>query len=324
MMNKHTGFGRVNRAFWRGISGALMVAGALSETGCVTLPTTESILHPNREVACQIVTTWQPEVIFTPDPARGGMSAAGIGGRLYLFGSEIGKPLKGKGTLVVDLYDVSGNKGPDPIHLEQWQIDAVTLARLGKLDPIGFGYTLFLPWGTCSEEVNRVQLKVKYQPATGYPLYTDSGPITMTHPDSAEAKSEGVNRVKTNIFNSQGQKDTGPQIRSGQPVEALPFPKQGPASGPEVPGQGSQLGNPVQGGRMGTPPVQALPFPKPGSGPVPNANIAPNTNSGQNNIPTQGPSLGTAPGQIQQQGYFAPGAGRAAQLPVIRTGGSTR
>lgn len=323
-MKKQSGLGRWGRGLWRGISGALLVAGAISETGCVTLPTTESILHPNREVACQIVTTWQPEVIFTPDPARGGMSAAGIGGRLYLFGSEIGKPLKGKGSLVVDLYDVSGNKGPDPIHLEQWQIDAATLARLGKLDPIGFGYTLYLPWGTCSEEVNRVQLKVKYQPTTGYPLYTDSGPITMTHPDSAEAKSEGVNRVKTNIFNSQGQKDTGPQIRSGQPVEALPFPKQGSVPGAEGSAQGLQPVNPMQGGRMGTPPVQALPFPKPGSGGLPNSNMVPNSNSGQNNNPNQGPSLGAAPGQIQQQGYFAPGAGRGNPLPVIRTGGSTR
>ncbi len=315
-MKKYTGFRLCGRVFWRGVSGAVVVAGALSGTGCVTLPTTESILHPNREVACQIVTTWQPEVIFTPDPARGGMSGAGIGGRLYLFGAEIGKPLKGKGSLVVDLYDVSGNKGPDPIHLEQWQIDAATLARLGKLDPIGFGYTLYLPWGTCSEEVNRVQLKVKYQPTSGYPLYTDSGPITMTHPDSAEAKSEGVNRVKTNIFNSQGQKDIGPQIRSGQPVEALPFPKPGAVPGQDLSNQGPQLGNPPQGGRMGTPPVQALPFPKPGAGGVPNA--------GNPNNPNLNQSLGTAPGQIQQQGYFTPGAGRPGELPVIRTNGSSR
>lgn len=323
-MKKINGFRFCGWKLWRGVAGGLLVAGTLCETGCVTLPTAESILHPNREVACQIVTTWQPEVIFTPDPANGGRSTPGIGGRLYLFGSEIGKPLKGKGSLVVDLYDVSGNKGPDPIHLEQWQIDPATLSRLGKLDPIGFGYTLYLPWGTCSEEVNRVQLKVKYQPVQGYPLYTDSGPITMTHPDSPEAKTEGLNRVKTNIFNSQGQKDVGPQIRSGQPVEALPFPKQGAASGPEGSGPGSQPGNPAPGGRMGTPPVQALPFPKPGSGPVPNANPGPNGNPGLNNNSNQGPSLGTAPGQIQQQGYFAPGAGRSGQLPVIRTGGLSR
>ncbi len=214
--------------FRTNLGGAMTLAMTLAMVGCVTLPTTESLFQPKHEIPCQVVTTWQPEVLFSADPARGGMSAPGIGGRLYLFGNEIGKPLHGKGTLVVDLYDVTGTQSPEPVHLEQWQIDASTLKRLGKNDPIGFGYTIYLPWSTCLESYHRIQLKVKYQPDNGFALYTDTGPITMTHPESAVAKILGVNTEKTQSITTVSGKTGGPsqQIRSGLPVEALPFPKQ--------------------------------------------------------------------------------------------------
>ncbi len=262
--------GRIN------LGGFLILAMAFGMLGCVTIPNMDSPLQFKHEVPCQVVTTWQPEVLFSADPARGGMSAPGIGGRLYLFGNEIGKPLHGNGTLVVDLYDVTGAQSPEPVHLEQWQIDATTLNRLGKKDPIGFGYTIFLPWSTCLESYHRIQIKVKYQPTNGFALYTDSGPITMTHPESAVARILGVNTEKTQTITTVGGKTAGPnhQIRSGLPVEALPFPKQSLGNMPTKP--------PVNSRQVG---------------------LSPNGQPGlQPNLSTATPPQG----QIQQQGLFVP------------------
>ena len=64
--------------FWKQFIGGIFVT--LAMVGCVTLPTTESLFQPKHEIPCQVVTTWQPEVLFSADPARGGMSAPGIGG----------------------------------------------------------------------------------------------------------------------------------------------------------------------------------------------------------------------------------------------------
>jgi hypothetical protein len=128
------------------------------------------------------VATWSHDVVTTPDPVHNGTPTPGLAGRLYLFGPEIGYPLVGDGSLSVDLYD-EGPKvnGGTPVLLEQWHIDKDTLRRLLKRDMIGWGYTLFLPWGTCKPEITRINLKMRYEPLKGYPLFTDSGPLTLAH-----------------------------------------------------------------------------------------------------------------------------------------------
>ena len=67
--------------------------------------------------------------------------------------------------------------------LEEWRIDKDTLKRLHKKDVIGEGYTIFLPWATYKPEIARIQLKVRYEPVKGAPLYAASSPLTLTADD---------------------------------------------------------------------------------------------------------------------------------------------
>jgi hypothetical protein len=129
---------------------------------------------------CQVVATWQNQVMFTPDPTHGGIPSPGLAGRMYLFGPKADFPMAGDGLVVVDLFD-GAQKGPDqqPVLVEEWRIDKDTLTKLLRRDAIGWGYTLFLPWGTYKPEISQVQLKLRFEPAHGTPLYGETTRVTL-------------------------------------------------------------------------------------------------------------------------------------------------
>lgn len=132
--------------------------------------------------ACQAVAAWSHQVMVTPDPVHGGAPTPGIAGRVYLFGTEGGVPLVGDGTITVDLYDDSPKAaGNAPVLLEEWRIDKDTLKRLLKQDAVGWGYTLFLPWGTYRPDIKHIHLALRYEPAKGTPLYAPAADITLHH-----------------------------------------------------------------------------------------------------------------------------------------------
>jgi len=153
--------------------------------GCVTLDAFKG--HEDQVPSapvCDMATTWHNEVAFVPDPMHGGNPAPGLAGRLYLFGAKVDCPVCGDGGLVVDLYEgAAPANGKTPLPLEEWRIDKATLKRLLHRDPIGWGYTLFLPWGTYRPEITRVRFRLRYEPAEGQPIFTDSGPITLKTAD---------------------------------------------------------------------------------------------------------------------------------------------
>jgi len=122
-----------------------------------------------------VIATWNHEVVVTPDPAHNGAPTPGIAGRIYLFAQEVGIPLIGDGTVTVDLYDDSPKAaGKPPVLIEEWRLDKDTLHRLARKDVVGWGYTVFLPWGTYKPEVSKVRLRLAYCPAQGAPLYSES------------------------------------------------------------------------------------------------------------------------------------------------------
>ena len=130
---------------------------------------------------CQAVACWDNHVMYAPDPVHNGMPTPGLAGRMYLFGPEIGTSLIGDGGVVVDLYDETHPAaGPNPPPLEEWRIDKDTLKRLQRRDPIGAGYTLFLPWGTYRPDINRVRLQLSYHPVNGTPLYAPTSSVTLS------------------------------------------------------------------------------------------------------------------------------------------------
>jgi hypothetical protein len=132
-------------------------------------------------------------VTYTPDPARGGVPAPGLVGRLYLFGPNVDFPKVGDGGVVVDLYnETPAADGKSHVLLEQWRFDPDTLKRLLKRDMIGWGYTLFLPWGTCSPAVTHVQLQLRYEPRKGAPLFAPPISLTLEHAPPAGPAAEPV------------------------------------------------------------------------------------------------------------------------------------
>lgn len=165
---------------------ALGIATLVLGVGSGCIPTLPVVPWPDFALAppvSQVVATWNPAVVFTPDPANNGVRTPGLVGRVYLFGPDLGYPLVGDGSLTVALFDDS-RTGPDgtPLQLEEWRIDKDTLHRLLKRDTIGMGYTLFLPWGTYKPEIVNVHFKVRYEPCKGAPIYLEDGPLTLTAP----------------------------------------------------------------------------------------------------------------------------------------------
>jgi len=151
-----------------------------SGSGCV-----DTELFLRRDAApppvCQVVATWCADLAETSDPTNHGKPVRGIAGRVYLFGAEVSNPLVGNGAVIVDLFDVTSGPKSD-LPLEEWRFDPDTLKRLQHRDTIGAGYSMFLPWGTYKPEIKRVQLRVRYEPVKGTPLYTESGNITIKNP----------------------------------------------------------------------------------------------------------------------------------------------
>ena len=131
---------------------------------------------------CQAVAYWANQVAFSPDPVNQGRQSPVLRGRLYLFGRQIDFPRTGGGSVVVELFDATPNTGRDPnLPLEVWEFDADTLRqRCLSRDMIGWGYNLFLPWGTYRPEISTVRLRVCYQPPGGLPIYTDNPPMTLS------------------------------------------------------------------------------------------------------------------------------------------------
>jgi len=163
----------------------LTVAAACSLllTGCVALQefTGKGADRPPTGAVCQLVPTWSKEIAFVPDPANGGVPRPGISGRIYLFGPQIDYPLAGDGSLTVELSApeaAPAGAGPPAKAewrlLEQWTMDQPTLQRLLRKDIVGWGYTLFLPWGTYRPDVSVVRLKLRYDPPGAMPLYSES------------------------------------------------------------------------------------------------------------------------------------------------------
>jgi hypothetical protein len=173
--------------------------------GCVTLDSSTFVRKAGPPPVCQVVATWYPEVIFTADPAHNGEPSPGLGGRIYLFGPEVSCPLVGDGSIVVDLYDDTHvDKAQHPAPLEEWRIDRDTLDRLKRRDAVGWGYTVFLPWGTYRPDLVHIHLRLRYEPHDATPLYAESGPMVL------RSKENAVPRAASQASTRQGTPQASP------------------------------------------------------------------------------------------------------------------
>ena len=158
--------------------GAMVVAPILALVcGCVAMDTYP--VGPTTGLPCQVVATWQPQVYTTHDPAHNGADTPTLVGRVYLFGPEIKYSMAAEGALVVDLYDGAAPLGAAAVPLEEYRYDSVTLSKLLRRDAIGWGYTVPFMWSTYRPDVTRVQMKVRFEPAKGTPLYAENASMAI-------------------------------------------------------------------------------------------------------------------------------------------------
>jgi hypothetical protein len=139
---------------------------------------------------CQMAVAWLNKVQYAPDVVHDGNPTPGLVGRVYLFDEAVKFPVTGDGALNVTLYD--DTKGPATQPLEQWYIDPVALKKFLKKDTVGWGYTVFLPWGSCKPDVTKVHLMCKYEPASGQPIMGPVSPLSLEHDKPAANLTPGL------------------------------------------------------------------------------------------------------------------------------------
>jgi hypothetical protein len=169
-----------------------------------------------------VVATWNNRVVYAADPVHGGTSTPGLAGRVYLFGPQVDNPLAGDGSFVVDLYDDSGAKS---VLREEWRFDRDTLQKLLRKDMVGWGYTLFLPWGTYKPDVQQVRLQVCYQPAKGTPLYAEGAKMALNknNPDDVVVRTQSAPVTRPQTAAELAAKAAAPPPAVGGGLEVSRF-----------------------------------------------------------------------------------------------------
>ncbi len=182
----------------------------------------------NDNAVCQVVATWQSEVQWTIDPVNYGSTLPGLAGKVYLFGQEANQPLVGGGELEVEVFDESRPNAP-PQRLEKYKFDRKSLRELMRQDPIGCGYTVFLPLTAYRPDITQVRFKVCYKTERGNPLYTISNTTAIVHGDRS---NQSLGPVLAKAVGMPLSPAGGPQqqVYQQQPYQQQPYQQQVQAS----------------------------------------------------------------------------------------------
>jgi len=130
--------------------------------------------------ATEILANWSKQVQVGMDPVSQSPIPA-MTGRVYFFDPSGGHPIGVDGNLTVELYEHSADPYGKPKLLETWKFDPESLKKLGRIDNLGFGYNLALPWSTYRPDITKIHMVVKLEPKNGMPLATMSHVISLDH-----------------------------------------------------------------------------------------------------------------------------------------------
>ena len=200
----------------------------LWSSGCETLRPSKPVaaLPPTGQPG-EVMATWNPNVVFAPDPTNRGRSTPALTGRVHLIDKDTEAMIVGDGSMIVSLYDEHPQVGQDgdPVPLEVWKITPECLKLSARRDQVGWGYSLALPWSTYRPDIGSVRLLVRYQPASegkgGMPIYRDCPLMTLQNSGgNAQATAQmnasrplapvaGTARCQINFLTSSHQKGPG-------------------------------------------------------------------------------------------------------------------
>jgi hypothetical protein len=179
----------------------------------------------------KLVIVWHNQVIGGIDPLNHGEPMYGLAGRVYLSGHELSEMLPADGRLVVELYALLPEQpqGP-PVRQGQWVIEKDTLnGKCLSKDVFGQGYTLNLPWPSYRPDVTRLEIRTRYEPAKGMPVY-DRSLVTLGNGlGGAPAYSNRTETGDGRLVSTQTRPPTPPQAQA--PVQQAGGTQAGPQLG---------------------------------------------------------------------------------------------
>ena len=134
-------------------------------TGCMTVPKMDLSALKSPGPVTTVVAAWGPAVSNEDKPMRG------FGGRVYFYDSDLNRPVKIDGTVVVYAFDEEGRAPKDSKPTEGFVFDTKTLNSKGvyKKSKVGHSYNLWIPWDASGPEgqAKKISLIVRYIPKEG-------------------------------------------------------------------------------------------------------------------------------------------------------------
>lgn len=157
---------------------------------------------PPEGPVAEVVAVWRDGLVVLPDPANGGAPTPGFMGKICLAGME-GFNVAADGPVTIHLYDDQQTPTNPPVPREMWTIPPEILKTvLKKESPLGWTYTLWLPWSNYSPKVSQTTLVVQYKDKTGREVW--GKPYFMTVRDQ-----EGIRQPSQMQVNNSEQRLSG-------------------------------------------------------------------------------------------------------------------
>jgi len=154
---------------------------------------------PTDEPVCKVVCWWDRNVRFAQDTKHDGAPFAGLAGQVFFFGIDEGHTIAPRGEIVAEWYDITGPLEANAQPLWRCVYKAEDLHRMKQKGPVGPAYTLFLDWPNYRPQVQRVLVRVRFNPANGGdPVFADWAQITL-HADAPITRHETNFPIATGV-----------------------------------------------------------------------------------------------------------------------------
>jgi hypothetical protein len=180
-------------------------------SGCVSSGQLLPDASPGTPPVNQVVAVWNTQVVAGVDPAHDGAPLYGVAGRVYLYGTDQRDFLIADGKLILELYAVPPEQPQGPaVRMQAWEIKKEILnGACLRRDGFGQGYTLNLPWESYRPDITHVEMRLRYEPARGMPVFGRSFVKLNSGPDP--------------VITANRRAETGDR----QPVATAPAPPPG-------------------------------------------------------------------------------------------------
>jgi hypothetical protein len=131
----------------------------------------------------EMLTVWDARIRMAEDSTHDGIQRPGLVGRLVLLNDNGFQDAHGR--VIVKMEDLTHPEPGKPFEkLGEWSFPVDALKQLKRRDPLGDGYTLFLPWPNYHPAIKEVQVRVCYVPEKGTPRYSTPTRLHLQTDDS--------------------------------------------------------------------------------------------------------------------------------------------